>query len=433
MSSWMERRDPVLVDQALATEPTHDELAFMQEARDRRRRAGILLWTGAALSLALLLGLTLTYGVKAGASSAYQIGQVLSCFFWPALVVGVAKLLNPDRSQRSLVLVFLIACLALVALNATLVIDRRGGLKRLLNKESLTAEDHLAQVRRCAQEGDATCQEQGWRDYIASRPNDGKGRANLGMVLNRQGRHADAVEQFKAAIGLGEGAYDLFAYHADSLAKLGRTEEAIEWNYKALSVVPALVDVRGDLARLPVAAKRPYEALAVLQAHDNHLESLGQAAYFSGQRIAIQTAIEQDTSPASTERKALRLPSYAGHFFAPVALGDAKPVPFMVDTGATRTTLSEKLLKESKATYRVTQANVQMVTADGRRVTAQAITLDAVSIGWFRLTNVQALVCRDCSSLLGQSTLSGFDMQSSKVQGVESLVLVQRSSFNGKP
>ncbi len=426
MSSWMERRDPVLVDQALATEATHEELDFMQEARARRRRASIPLWVGAATSLALLLGLTLSFGVNAAASSAYQVGQVLSCFFWPALVVGVAKLLNPERSQRSLVLIFLIACLALAALNAALVLQRRGGVQRLLNKESLTPEDHLAQVRRCARDGDVACQEQGWRDYIASRPTDGKGPANLGMVLNRVGRHADAVEQFKKAITLGEGAYDLFAYHADSLAKLGRTEEAIEWSYKALSVVPGLVDVRGDLAKLLIAAKRPYEALAVLQAHDNHLEARGQAAYFSGQRIAIQTAIEQDASPTSAERKALRLPSYAGHFFAPLALGDAKPAPFMVDTGATHSTLSEKLLKESKASYRVTQSNVQMVTADGRRVAAQAITIEALSIGWFKLTNVPALVCRDCSPLLGQSTLSRFDMQSSKVQGVESLVLVQR-------
>lgn len=426
MSSWMERREPVLLDQGLATGPTSEQLAFMQEARARQRRAGVLLWSAAAASLVLLLGQTLTLGVNASASSAYQVGQVVSCFFWPALVVGVAKLLNPDRSQRSLVLVFLIACVALTALNAALVVQRRGGLQRLLNKESLTPEDHLALVRRCAQEGDFACQEQGWRDYIDSRPTDGKGPANLGMVLNRLGRHADAVQQFQKAIALGEGAYDLFAYRADSLAKLGRTEEAIEWSYKTLSVVPALVDVRGELAKLLVAAKRPYEALSVLQAHDNHLEARGQAAYFSGQRIAIQTAIEQDASPASAERKALRLPSYAGHFFAPVALGEAKPVPFMVDTGATRTTLSEKLLKESKASYRVTQSNVQMITADGRRVAAQAVTIEAVSIGWFRLANVQALVCRDCSSLLGQSTLSGFDMQSSKVQGVESLVLVQR-------
>jgi clan AA aspartic protease (TIGR02281 family) len=426
MNAWMDRRDPVLLEHALSSEATPEHITFMKEAHERRRRAGWLLWAGAAAALALLLGVILGFGMNHAASSAYQVGQVLSCFFWPALAVGVAKLLNPDRSQRSVVLVFLITCLVLAAFNAALVTHRRGGLQRLLNKESLTPEDHLAQVRRCAREGDFPCQEQGWRDYIATRPTDGKGPANLGMVLNRLGRHADAVEQFKKAIGLGEGAYDLFAYLADSLAKLGRTEEAIEWSYKALSVVPGLVDVRGDLAKLLVAAKRPYEALAVLQAHDNHLEARGQAAYFSGQRIAIQTAIELDTSATGSERKALRLPSYAGHFFAPVALGDAKPVPFMVDTGATRTTLSEQLLQQSKARYRVTQSNVQMITADGRRVAAQAITIESASVGWFKLTNVPALVCRDCSPLLGQSTLSGFDMQSSKVQGVESLVLVQR-------
>ncbi|MET0335715.1 MAG: retroviral-like aspartic protease family protein [Rhizobacter sp.] len=425
MNSWTDRREPVLADEPAVGGDAHDRLEFMQDAQARSRRAGWAVWLGAASSLALFAWLTSEIGLNERASSAYRVGQMLATVFWPLLVVAVAKLLNQRRSQRTLVLVFMVSCLVLSALTVLHSVYRRGGLKHLLNKESLTAQDHLTRARHCGREGDLACQEESWRDYIALRPTDATGPANLGMVLNHRDRHAEATEQFKAAITLGEGTYDLFAYYADSLNKLGQTEQAIEWNYKALSIVPSLVDVRGQLAKLLVGAKRPYEALVLLQAYDTQLEGRGQPAYFSGQRIAIEAAIEQDATPTA-EQKSLRLPSLAGHYFAPVTLGSAKPVPFMVDTGATRTVVSEKLLKESKARYRITHTDVQMVTADGRKVAAQAATIESMSIGWFKLKNQLAIVCQDCAPLLGQSTLSGFDMQSSKVAGVESLVLTQR-------
>ncbi|MGY4830931.1 retroviral-like aspartic protease family protein [Sphaerotilaceae bacterium SBD11-9] len=425
MSSWMDRREPVMSADEPIDRPI-EAVGFMQEARSRRRRAGPMLWLAAAASFALLLGLSLAFAMNERETSAFRMGQVVGTFFWPLLAVGVARLLNQSRSQRSLVLVFVIACLVLAAATATTTAYRRGGLQRLLHKEALTAEDLLAQVRRCARAGDLECEEASWRDYIALRPGDAKGFANLGMVLNRRDHHAQAVEQFKQALALGEGTYDLFAYHADSLAKLGQTEQAIEWSYKSLSVVPRLVDVRGKLAQLLVSSQRPYEALALLQAYDSQLEARGQPAYFTGQRIAIETAIEQSAPEARAERRTLRLPTYAGHFFAPVMLGRSRSTPFMVDTGATRTIVSESLLKESQARYRVTEPDAQMVTADGRKVSAQAITIESMSIGWFQLRNVLAITCQDCAPLLGQSTLSGFDMQSSKTGGVESLLLVER-------
>lgn len=89
------------------------------------------------------------------------------------------------------------------------------------------------------------CAEQNWANYIRLRPTDSNAIANLGIVMNLRDNHAGAVLQFEKAIDMGEGTYDLFAYYADSLAKLGKTDEAIDWSYKALTVVPQLVDVRG--------------------------------------------------------------------------------------------------------------------------------------------------------------------------------------------
>ena len=87
--------------------------------------------------------------------------------------------------------------------------------------------------------------------------------------------------QFQQAIDAGEGTCDLFAYYADSLAKLDRADEAIDWSYRALSVVPTLVDVRGSLATPLVSRYRPHEALALQQAFDAKAEARGRPAHFA--------------------------------------------------------------------------------------------------------------------------------------------------------
>ena len=102
----------------------------------------------------------------------------------------------------------------------------------------------------CQSKRDFACAEQNWQGYVAARPTDAQAIANLGVAMNERDEHEQAIVQFKKAIDLGEGTYDLFAYYADSLTKLGRTNDAIDWYYKSLAVVPQLVDVRGNLAKL---------------------------------------------------------------------------------------------------------------------------------------------------------------------------------------
>lgn len=398
----------------------------MREANAREQRAGLLLWSSAAIAFTLYLALNRWFFVPAQASNIAAVTMVLASLFWPLVAVGASRLWNHHRSQRTAVKVFAIACLACSAIVLLSGLFGQGYWQRWMDKEGMTAEDFKKQAGKCLRLQNLECAEANWRDYNRLRPGDPVGQANLGFVLNARDKHAEAVEEFKKAIALGEGAYDLFAYHADSLAKLGDSAQAIEWSYKALAAAPNLVDVRGKLAKLLVGANRPYEAMALLQSYDAQLETRGQPSYFSGQRIAIETSINQSENASGVEKKALRLPAFAGHYFAPVTLGDSKPRAFMVDTGATRTTFSEALLRDSRASYRVTHDDVKLTTADGRKVNARAIVIDSMFVGRFRLSNVSAMVCAGCASLLGQSTLSGFDLQSSKSGGMEFLTMVQR-------
>ncbi|MGH8396622.1 MAG: retroviral-like aspartic protease family protein [Gammaproteobacteria bacterium] len=270
---------------------------------------------------------------------------------------------------------------------------------------------------------DFECAEEDWQAYSRLRPNDGNALASLGIVQNHRGEDKQAVAQFQKAISLGEGTYDLFYYYADSLANLGKTDDAIDWYYKTLDVVPSLVDARGNLAKLLVQKKRYFEALALLASFDNHLIAMGQSPYFDGQRIAIESDIQQANPKEFEEKTQLRLSKTYGNFYAPVSLGQSRVTAFMVDTGATVSAVNDKFLQKSKAKYEVIHSPVYAQTADGRRILARLINIDSMKVGAFNLKNVMALDCSDCQLLLGQKTLSKFDISSSKIEGVEFLTL----------
>ena len=281
-------------------------------------------------------------------------------------------------------------------------------------------------AEECMSSKDLKCAEESWRAYVKARPTDASAIANLGIVQNQRDEHEDAVVQFKKAIDLGEGTYDLFAYYADSLTKLGRIDDAIDWSYKSLTLVPTLVDVRGNLAKLLVLRKRHYEALTLLASFDDHLVSIGQSPYFEGQKIAIESAAQETLPASSAEQHELRLPKFGDHFFAPVVLGSQRVAAFLVDTGASNTSMNEAFLANAKATYQVIHPRIDIELADHHHVNGRLINIDSMRLGQFVMKNVNAVTCERCALLLGQQTLSQYDMKSSKIQGVEFLTLRQR-------
>lgn len=412
---------------AMAADPAHAPTVFNRGPAPRP--ASLALRAAAVVAFLVFATLRLFVALGNGLSPfalAWELGLLA---FWPLVAVAVAAVWEGNRTEHRLVQVFLAASIACAAVSAVSFFSTRGPiLMRAFGQASGMKPNELREAaRKCMQVRDFACAESNWQEYVQLRPGDGFALANLGIVMNVRDEHEQAVVQFQKAVDAGEGTYDLFAYYADSLAKLDRVDEAIDWSYRSLSVVPTLVDVRGSLATLLVRRHRTHEALALLQAFDADAEAHGHPARFTGQRIAIEKGL-QDHGPAEQPATAapLRLPVYAGHYFAPVQLGSSRPVGFMVDTGATRTTVGRALLEASKANYRVLDGNVQMTTADGRQVRAEAIVIETLQVGPFTLQQVHAVVCDACVTLLGQSTLSRFDLQSSRQQGVEFLTLSPR-------
>ncbi|CAN7324783.1 GYF domain-containing protein [Variovorax paradoxus] len=424
---------PELVSGSATAAPSDVEPDFVRLDRLRERTAGAPLWSCAVVLSVALMWFSLAFHLPERASFGYALGVGLGALLIPVVAVAIFSLWTAYPSQRKNLQVFVGCCAVLLATSGASSLFSRGYVERWLNKDNLSAEDFRSQANKCAQLRDLRCQESSWREYVRLRPEDSTGIARLGFVLNQRDKHEEAIVHLKKSMDLGAGAYDLFAYYADSHEKLGHTGDAIEWSYKALSVAPSLVDVRGRLAGLLLKTHRPYEALSLLQAYDSQLEAKGIRPYFAAQRISIETAIDKAEPEKNEERMALRLPMYAGHFFAPVTLGSGKPKPFMVDTGASLTSLSEAVLRDSKAVYRVVDPKVQMTVADGRKVAAKGVVIESMKVGPFELKNVPAVVCTDCVSLLGQASLTKFDMQSVRAQGVEFLLLAQRGTAAPQP
>lgn len=281
---------------------------------------------------------------------------------------------------------------------------------------------------KCMRTRHFDCAETNWVQYIKMRPTDAHAMASLAIIYNWDDKPEAAIVQAEKAIQMGQGTYDLFAAYAQSLEKVGRIDDAIDWSYKSLTIMPSLVNVRGDLARLLVMKKREYEALALLASFDATLEAKGHGHYFDGQRISIESTMERQGQTVASAQKSLRLSKVGDHFYAPVKIGEARTAAFVVDTGAAKTTLSDAMLIGSKASYKVTQPNVTIELADGRHVRARVVVLDTLKVGPFELRKVTTIVCPTCLPLLGQGSLSQFNMASAKKEGVEFMTLEPRGA-----
>ena len=334
-----------------------------------------------------------------------------------------------STGDKSHVKTFVLAAglMAAIGLGALAVHADVAALWRKKFGPPLTATELRTKIAACERDGDLACAQEAWTGYVALRPGDGVAHANLGHVMSARDDNAHAVLEYKRSIELGEGTYDLFAWYGDSLSGLGRNGEAIDWYYRSLAIVPNLVDVRGKLAKLLMAGGKRYEALSLLESYDSIAASEGRQGYFEGQRISIESGLSgAATAAPAGEARSLRLPVMGSHFYAPVALGDGRPSAFVVDTGASVTAVTQEMLDAAKADYRVVQPVVTLTTADGHTVRAQGIAIATLKVGPWVLHNVAAVKCSHCVALLGNSSLSHFDLKSTRVQGVEFLTMTPR-------
>lgn len=114
------------------------------------------------------------------------------------------------------------------------------------------------------------------------------------------------------------------------------------------------------------------------------------------------------------------------HFHAPVKLGQNQYAAFVVDTGASMTTLASTLFDSSKAAATLIERNSEVKVADGRSIKGSRFRLAELRVGQAVLRGIEAFVCDTCALLLGQSALQHFDLRQQKIEGVDYLIMTER-------
>jgi hypothetical protein len=352
----------------------------------------------------------------------------------------------PNREFLILMLVYVfVGALVLVGWGIVAEVGSHRLLGALAPRESVP--DLETRIAECQQRADLVCQEDAWRGWLQVRPDDAMAMGNLGIVLVERKRDGEAVEWMSRAVEAGRMTYDLYASYAETLARLRRYDEAIDWSYRTLAIVPQAMEVRGELATWLMARHRHHEALALLQAYDAAAERLGHAGSFESQRRAIEAEIAQEESPQDLGRAAvgalpsgytassalvvtehgLRLAAYADRFVAPVRLGRLRPRAWTIDPDAPVSTLSDAdlsaLQAQAGASVRVTQAAVPIRLPGGREARGRAVVLSSIQVGPYRLRDVAAMACEACPARLGRNVLSQFDLSATVLHGVDFLTL----------
>lgn len=93
-----------------------------------------------------------------------------------------------------------------------------------------------------------------WRDTVAKRPGNASAHTNLGMALNQEGRSAEAMAEFRAALELKPESVQANNNLGFALDRAGQFDEAIKYYRTAIEFAPDFAEARYNLANAYVHA-----------------------------------------------------------------------------------------------------------------------------------------------------------------------------------
>lgn len=137
---------------------------------------------------------------------------------------------------------------------------------------------------------------------VAERTNDAAAWANLGICMNREGRHGKAVTFLEKAISLKQDLTTAYEWLGGSLVEEGRYEEAVRICGIVRERRPENVSNLVSLAAALVGLNRHREALAVCEAAETRDPGRPAVAHVRNQARAALGAEKEDGGAASKEQ-----------------------------------------------------------------------------------------------------------------------------------
>jgi predicted aspartyl protease len=265
------------------------------------------------------------------------------------------------------------------------------------------------------------CMESSFRKVLEKEPDQQFALQNIGIAQVGTGDFESAARNFQKLFDEGTNSPESMYYYGKAMQGLGKTKESKTWFYRTLAAYPGFVDVADELVDLLVDEEEYFEALSVLGSM-THL--MPRVPHFKGRIFAVSDLAAKKSS--NQRHRSIRLAAVQDHHFLPVRIGPmTSPEMFLVDTGATKLTLSPDFLYKNNIRDFKIARRARVTLADGSQQAATLIILPKISIGPWEIRNVEATLCEGCTLLAGKSILKHFRTSTKNERGVEYLQLVR--------
>jgi tetratricopeptide (TPR) repeat protein len=157
-----------------------------------------------------------------------------------------------------------------------------------------------------------------WTDVVAKRPNNSRGRNNLGNALTRHGKLDEAIAQYSEALRIDPTYVEAHNNLGAVLATQGKLDEAIAHHYEAIRMRPDFAEAHNNLGNALFRHGKLDEAIAQYSEALRIYPVYAEAHYNLGIALATQGKLDEAIAHYS---EALRIaPSAEAHYNLGMAL-----------------------------------------------------------------------------------------------------------------
>lgn len=213
-------------------------------------------------------------------------------------------------------------------------------------------------------------------------------KAFLAFLYFNQEDYEKALLIYKKLMKESNSPEQYIFYYASCLFHQGEIDEALKQHYQLFSIADHYVDNAEGILKILLKQRKKHEGLSFLEGYLSKYPSAQSYLGVYDHRFNQIVEAEEEVDSAT-----IRIPEVKKAFHAKVKIGTNKyPYTYIIDTGATITTISPKIYRANEGVIRKTGKNYTFVNADGSTNEAEEVFIDWIKIGGIELQNVRAVL-----------------------------------------
>jgi tetratricopeptide (TPR) repeat protein len=251
-----------------------------------------------------------------------------------------------------------------------------------------------------------------------SQEDNEQNRAFLAFLYFSQEDYEKALLIYRKLMKESDSPEQYIFYYASCLFHKGEIDEALKQHYQLFSIADHYVDNVEGILKILLKQKKKQEGLSFLE---GYLSKYPSAQSYLG---IYDHRFNQIVEPDEVDSPIVRIPEVNKAFHAKVKIGTNKyPYTYIIDTGATITTISPTMYKANEGVIRKTGKKYTFANADESTHEAEEVFIDWIKIGGIELQNVRAVLKQKGGNLLGQNVLGKLKISIQKENNINIMTL----------